>query len=170
MQIKTLHDRPYVTLDSVDRKIIDLLNDNARMSYTDIGKEVGLTRVAVQLRLQSLVDNGVIESFTLAVNPEPAGFYLTAFFEISVEPRELEKLAEEIMDHPPVTLLYQLSGPSKLHMYGQFIDQVEMEGYLKTKLYVLPGITNVDFQIVIHMYKNRMALRPLGDAVRLYQP
>lgn len=162
MQFKTLHDRSYITLDLIDRQIIDTLNKNARASYTEIGNEIGLSRVAVQMRINALMENKVIEQFSVAVNPDLAGIYLSAFFDISIEPKYLNAVATELTTHPFITHLFQLSGPCRLHMHGQFIDQREMEDYIKTKLYVLPGIVNVDFQIVINMYKNRMGIRPLS--------
>ncbi|AJY74092.1 Lrp/AsnC family transcriptional regulator [Paenibacillus beijingensis] len=161
MQIRMLHDRPYITLDSIDRKIIDELSINARLSYTELGKEVGLSRVAVQLRINALMEHGVIEQFTIAVNPDKAGLYIPAFFDVSVDPKHLDQVAEQLKSHIFITHLFQLTGSSKLHMHGQFEDMKEMEHYIRTKLYVLPGVLNVESQIIVNSYKNRMGIRPL---------
>ena len=48
-------------LDELDQKIVQLLIKNARLSYSDIGKEVGISRVAVKARIQALEKKGVIE-------------------------------------------------------------------------------------------------------------
>ena len=57
-------------LDELDQKIVRLLIQNARMSYSDIGKEVGISRVAVKTRIQSLEKRGVIEEYTTIINPQ----------------------------------------------------------------------------------------------------
>ena len=47
-------------LDALDRKIVQLLIKNARISYSDIGQEVGISRVAVKARIQALEQRGII--------------------------------------------------------------------------------------------------------------
>ena len=57
-------------LDELDRKIVKLLIQNARMSYSDIGEKIGISRVAVRSRVQALEQNGVIEEYTAIINPQ----------------------------------------------------------------------------------------------------
>ena len=57
-------------LDATDQKIITLLTENARMSYSDIGVRVGLSRVAVKSRIQALEERGIIEEYTTIINPQ----------------------------------------------------------------------------------------------------
>ena len=55
-------------LDELDQKIIRLLIENARISYSDIGEETGISRVAVKARIQALEKRGVIEEYTTIIN------------------------------------------------------------------------------------------------------
>ena len=57
-------------LDELDQKIVDLLIKNARMSYSEIGEQVGISRVAVKSRISALEEKGVIEGYTTIVNPQ----------------------------------------------------------------------------------------------------
>ena len=57
-------------LDTLDQKIIKLLMKNARMSYSEIGEKVGISRVAVKMRIQALEKKGVIEEYTTSINPQ----------------------------------------------------------------------------------------------------
>ena len=57
-------------LDELDQKIIQLLIENARISYSDIGKETGISRVAVKARIQALEKKGIIEEYTTIINPQ----------------------------------------------------------------------------------------------------
>ncbi|WP_094095469.1 Lrp/AsnC family transcriptional regulator [Paenibacillus physcomitrellae] len=148
-----------VTLDEIDRKIIKELNSNGRISYTDLGKEIGLSRVAVQTRINALMEEGVIERFTAVINPERIGISVSAFFNVEVEPKYLQRVAEALAEEPVVTSLYHMTGPSKLHMHALFTDNKEMEEFMKEKLYILPGITSVDSQVLINRYKSRMGMR-----------
>lgn len=66
-------------IDETDRSIIAILGKHGRMSYTDLAKEIGLSRVAVQARVQTLLENGVIERFAAVINPEKVGIHVSAF-------------------------------------------------------------------------------------------
>ena len=57
-------------LDKLDQKIIRLLIENARISYSDIGEETGISRVAVKARIQALEKKGIIEEYTTIINPQ----------------------------------------------------------------------------------------------------
>ncbi len=146
-------------LDQIDHLILSLLHDNGRISYTDIGKEVGISRVAVQMRINTLVGNGIIERFTAVINPGKIGKTVSAFFNIDVEPKHLEEVAELLADEPAVSSLYHMTGPSKLHMHGIFADNQEMEQFLTDKLYAIQGVVSVDCQILIKRYKSRMGMK-----------
>ncbi|WNQ10708.1 Lrp/AsnC family transcriptional regulator [Paenibacillus aurantius] len=152
-------DHPEPPIDEIDRRLISLLNQNGRASYTDLAKEVGLSRVAVQTRIQALMENGTIERFACIVNPEKMGIAVSAFFNVEVEPKFLMQAAELLAEEPEVTSLYHMSGPSKLHMHGLFVSHKEMESFLQNKLYRLEGITSVDCQVLIKRYKSRMGMR-----------
>lgn len=158
MKITTLHDRQYVTLDQIDRLILDELNKNGRTSYTDIGQLIGLTRVAVQLRINAMIDHGVIEQFTVLVDPDKVGLFVSVCIDISVQPNRLEGIAKMLMDDVHITYLCQMTGNSKLRAHGQFKNHEEMERYVKTELYQLSGVVDVDVQILFKEYKNRMML------------
>ncbi|GAB6929123.1 chromate efflux transcriptional regulator ChrS [Paenibacillus sp. JCM 10914] len=159
MENSSSTERPSSNLDDIDHQIITMLGKNGRMSYTDLAKEIGLSRVAVQARVSSLLDNGVIERFAAVINPEKVGISVSAFFNVEVEPKHLQQVADALENEPYVTSLYHMTGPSKLHMHGLFVDHKEMEMFLNEKLYPLPGITSVDTQILIKRYKSRMGIR-----------
>ncbi|MBD2868219.1 Lrp/AsnC family transcriptional regulator [Paenibacillus arenilitoris] len=148
-----------IDIDEIDRKIIAELNANGRISYTDLAKQIGLSRVAVQSRINALMDAGVIERFAAVINPEKIGIRVSAFFNVEVEPKYLHAVADRLSAEPFVTSLYHMTGPSKLHMHGLFRDNREMENFLKETLYTLPGITSVDCQVLINRYKSRMGMR-----------
>jgi DNA-binding Lrp family transcriptional regulator len=159
MSSKMILEGAFSNIDEIDRKIIAILQQNGRASYTDIAKEVDLSRVGVQARINALMENGTIEKITAVVNPEKIGITVSAFFNVEVEPKHLMEAADRLADEPEVSSLYHMTGPSKLHMHGLFTSNREMELFLQEKLYVLPGITSVDCQVLIKRYKSRMGMK-----------
>ncbi|BFH66410.1 MAG: Lrp/AsnC family transcriptional regulator [Paenibacillus dendritiformis] len=152
-------DIPASSLDEIDKMILSALHSNSRLSYTDLAKKVNLSRVAVQARVQAMMEDGLLEKFTIVINPEKLGIRVSAFFNVEVEPQHLMKVAEQLANEPSVTSLYHMTGPSKLHMHGLFASNREMEQFLQEKLYPLPGIMSVETQILIKRYKSRMGMK-----------
>ncbi|MGO4889610.1 Lrp/AsnC family transcriptional regulator [Anaerobacillus sp. MEB173] len=150
---------PNITIDEIDREILSNLHENSRISYTELGKKVELSRVAVQMRIHNLIELGVIEKFTTVINPGKIGLYVSAFFNVDVKPKYLEAVANHLVHEPAVTSLYHMTGPSKLHMHGIFKNDQEMERFLIENLYALEGIESVDCQMLIKRYKSRMGMK-----------
>ncbi|TVY05671.1 Lrp/AsnC family transcriptional regulator [Paenibacillus cremeus] len=150
---------PTMELDEVDQQILEALHENSRISYTDLAKKIGLSRIAVQQRISTLIEEGVIERFTVVINPAKVGIQVSAFFNVDIEPRFLDEVAEKLSKEPPVTSLYHMSGPSTLHMHGVFRNMHEMENFLLQTLYAMPGIVRVDSQLLLRRYKSRMGMK-----------
>ena len=79
-------------LDELDQKIVQLLIKNARMSYSDIGQKIGISRVAVKMRVQALEKKGIIEEYTTIINPQKISGAISCYFEIETTPETLMKL------------------------------------------------------------------------------
>ncbi|UTL72291.1 chromate efflux transcriptional regulator ChrS [Bacillus halotolerans] len=150
---------PNLVLDEIDKQILTILHEEGRISYTDLGKRVDLSRVAVQSRINQLIEAGVIEKFTAVINPAKIGIHVSVFFNVEVEPQFLEEVALKLEEEPAVTSLYHMTGPSKLHMHGIFANDQEMEGFLTKRLYPLQGVVSVDCQMLIKRYKSRMGMK-----------
>nr|WP_080843778.1 Lrp/AsnC family transcriptional regulator [Cytobacillus gottheilii] len=146
-------------MDKVDREILQLLTDNGRLSYVDIGKKLGLSRVAVRERVNRLVENGVIEQFTVVINSSKAGKEVSAFFEIDCEPSSLVKVAEALAENPNVASCYQMTGPSTLHTHVLVDNFDALERFINEELYALEGITRVESNILLRRFKSRRGLK-----------
>jgi Lrp/AsnC family leucine-responsive transcriptional regulator len=154
-----LNEMPPMELDDIDKQILKALHENSRISYTELAKQIGLSRVAVQSRIQTLIDSGVIERFTVVINPVKVGIQVSAFFNVDVEPQYLNQVAEKLSAEPAVTSLYHMTGPSTLHMHGVFMNMKEMENFLLDTLYSMPGIMRVESQMLLKRYKSRMGMK-----------
>lgn len=145
--------------DELDKKILEKLIENGRMSYVDIGKELNLSRVAVRDRIKAMMDEGIIERFTVVVNSEKVGKNVSAFFEVDCEPAHLVKVAEALAENPNVASCYQMTGPSTLHMHVLVSDFAQLENFVNNELYALEGITRVESHILLRRFKSRHGLK-----------
>ncbi|WP_100397889.1 Lrp/AsnC family transcriptional regulator [Bacillus sp. FJAT-44742] len=146
-------------LDSTDKKILECLIENGRMSYVDIGKRLNISRVSVRDRVQVLQEKGVIEKFSVVINSELAGKAVSAFFEVDCEPSHLVSVAEALVENPSVASCYQMTGPSTLHMHVLVENFTRLEQFINEELYELNGITRVESHILLRRFKSRTGLK-----------
>src|SRR5699024_3949605 len=141
--------------DEIDKKLVEELTDNGRISYVELSEKVNLSRVAVKDRIDNLIDEGVIEKFSAIINSEKIGENVSAFFDIDVTPKKLQNVAQSLADHPNVASVYQMTGPSTLDMHVLVEDFNKLEVFINNELYSVSGITRVDSQVLLKRFKSR---------------
>ncbi|WP_280771765.1 Lrp/AsnC family transcriptional regulator [Salipaludibacillus daqingensis] len=146
-------------LNDTDRQMLTILSEQGRISYVDLAKEIGLSRVAVRERINQMVDAGIIEKFSVVINSEKVGKNVSAFFEVDCEPTYLVSVAETLSENPKVASCYQMTGPSTLHMHVLVEDSNELEQFINEELYALEGITRVESHILLRRFKSRTGLK-----------
>ena len=94
-----------------------MLIENARISYSDIGKETGISRVAVKARIQALEKQGIIEEYTTIINPQKISGAVSCYFEIEIKPDHLSQVTDILHNNDTVTQIYRVTGRDKLHVH-----------------------------------------------------
>jgi DNA-binding Lrp family transcriptional regulator len=148
-------------MDDKDRKILNELQKDGRMSYAEVGRKIGMSRATVRKRVNKLKEKGIIEKFTVIIDTEKTGRNLSAFFEIEVDPNHLDKVANRLAEEEKVRNLYLMTGASTLHMHSLLKDHQELEKFLLNKIYSQDGINKVRSNIILKRYKNREGGRNL---------
>src|SRR5699024_3950861 len=141
--------------DDIDKKLIEELIEDGRISYVDLAAKVGLSRVAVKERINHLVNEGIIERFSAVINSEKVGKKVSAFFDVDLEPNKLKEVAQNLADNINVASIYQMTGPSTLHMHVLVRDFHDLEIFINNELYSVEGITRVDSQVFLKRFKSR---------------
>ena len=141
-------------LDDIDRKILELLSENARMSYVDIGEVVGLSRVAVKNRVQALEERGIIEKYTVIINPQKIARTISAYFEVAISPTTHQEAIGILMNNSCSTKIYQVTGSSKYHVHAILNSESEMDSLLNETIYKLPGLQDVYVNIILSRIKD----------------
>lgn len=116
-------------MDNLDHGIINLLRQNARAGYGDIGDVIGLSASAVKRRVDRLVADKVIRGFTIQVDPVVDGYATEAYVELfcrgTVAPAELRRMLTDI---PEVVGAGTVSGSADaiVHMRSRDITTLEV--------------------------------------------
>ncbi len=146
-------------LDALDQKIVSLLIENARMSYSDIAQQVGISRVAVKMRVQALEKSGVIEEYTTIVNPQRISGAVSCYFEIEVSPQALSEVTGILNACDTVTQIYRVTGKNKLHVHAVAASAGEMERLIREVIDPLPGVKDISTNIILSRVKDIKGLR-----------
>ena len=147
------------TLDELDRQIIELLIKNARMSYSEIGQKIGISRVAVKMRVQALEQKGIIEEYTTIINPQKISGAVSCYFEIETKPESLMEVAEILKNNDTITQIYRVTGKSRLHVHAVASSNEEMERLLYETIDTLPGVVECSSNMILSRIKDIKGLR-----------
>ena len=146
-------------LDELDQKIIRLLIENARISYSDIGEETGISRVAVKARIQALEKRGVIEEYTTIINPQKISGAVSCYFEIETKPEYLAQVTDILYKNDTVSQIYRVTGRDRLHVHAVASSGDEMEYFLHNFIDPLPGIISCSCNMILSRIKDIKGLR-----------
>ena len=146
-------------LDDLDQKIIRCLIQNARIPYSEIGQQVGISRVAVQMRVQALEQKGIIEEYTTIINPQKISGAISCYFEIETLPDTLEEVISILENNDTVTQIYRVTGKSRLHVHAVSPSQEELEQLLHGTMDHLPGMLECSTNIILSRVKDIKGLR-----------
>ena len=121
-------------LDNIDRKIIEMLQKNARTPVKEIAKEVFLSSPAVSARIEHLEKNGLITGYHAQINPVFLGYHIKAFINLEVEPNQKKDLLIEVAFRSTMEL-------------DHFINELQQFGRTKTQIVFSTNVEHRDLPV-----------------------
>jgi len=101
-------------LDDIGWHLLEELQEDARLSYAELGRRVGLSTPAVMERVRKMEDAGIIMGYRAEVNPEKIGFQVTAFIRIGLEHEVLPRLGSLFKEIPEIIECHRVTGDDSL--------------------------------------------------------
>lgn len=130
-------------MDITDYKIINILQEDGRISMKDLGKIVGLTSPAVSERVKRLEESGVIKGYKAVVNPDKLGRVIKSFINIALPSKNYQDFIEYAQKDNRIVECHHITGEDCLllkvivkDMYDleQVIDKIKQVGKTKTSV------------------------------------
>ncbi|ALV63846.1 Transcriptional regulator, AsnC family [Thermococcus sp. 2319x1] len=140
-------------LDETDKNILRLLQEDGRMSYSEIARRIGIPESTVRLRVKKLIEEGVIRKFAALINPFKAGYNIVAFIAVDIEPNKIKRAVEELSKLPEVDVLGIATGAHDVLMQVTVKDLQELENFLIEKLGKIEGIKSTETSILTSVRK-----------------
>ncbi len=142
-------------LDEKDLKILDILKKNARATYTEIAKEIGLSDVAVLKRVKNLEQKGIIKRYTVKLDNKKLGFTAVSLTGLDVEPEKLFDVINYLRDKEYVKYLALTSGDHTIMTIIWARDSDELSE-IHRKLSSLEGVKRICPAIVLELFKDEV--------------
>ena len=102
-------------IDKLDRQILEIISQNARIPFRDVAEKCGVSRAAIHQRVQRMIENEVIIGSGYHVNPKVLGFSTSAYIGVKLERGSMYKNAvPEFEKIPEVTECHFTTGPYTL--------------------------------------------------------
>ncbi|MEM1607527.1 MAG: Lrp/AsnC family transcriptional regulator [Candidatus Bathyarchaeia archaeon] len=97
-------------IDDVDREIIRMLQEDARISFRKIAEKLNVSEATIFTRVKKLLKKNVIKGFTAIVSPEKVGKNITAFVLINADPKKLHNVLEALSRMDDVYEVFDVTG------------------------------------------------------------
>ena len=134
-------------LDPIDRRLIDLLRGNARLSYAELARQVGLPAPAVHERVGKLETAKIIRGYRADVDPDAIGLGVTALVGV-VQEGHTDDLLDELYGMPEVESCYFLAGEESYLLKVRVSTIAELE-HLVVRLQRTPGVSRTRTMIAL---------------------
>lgn len=137
-------------LDRLDVQIIGILQTEGRIPITQIGARIGVPHTTVRDRIQRLEDEGIIEGYTIKINPAKLGYLVSCLVHVTVEQRlQLEETIAFLRDIDEVTEYLVLTGNTDIavRLYARDVDHLREIIY--NKIMTIPGFMRSNTQLVL---------------------
>lgn len=150
-----------MTLDTIDYKLLDLLQRNARITQLEMAAAVGLSQPAVAERMRKLEQERLITGYTARVDGRKLGKDITAFIGVRIEhPKYNGRFAKEILALPDVLECHRITGPDSYLLKVVTEDTQSLDRLISDLLRHIPGVTRTLTTVVTSSIKEGSHITP----------
>ena len=148
--------KPKVDVDRTDWKILELLQKNARMTNTEIGKVVGLSQPAVTSRIRMLEEAGIIDGYGAHINPSALGMEITAIIRLKTTHEKIAQCLKAFEEMPEILEAHRITGEDCFIVKATFARMPALEAVVDG----LAKFGSVTTSLVLASYKPKPLLAP----------
>ena len=160
---------PNKSLDAIDRKILENLQNNARMRNVELAEKVGLSPSPCLRRVGNMEETGVIRGYATLVDAEAVGLPVSVFVSVTLEKqieRALDKFEKEIRARPEVMECYLMTGDADYLLRVVTADLGAYERFLIEHLTRIPGVASIKSSFALKQvaYRTALPISPPGKS------
>ena len=149
-------------IDNLDRQILGIISQNARIPFKDVAAECGVSRAAIHQRVQRLIDMGVIVGSGYDVNPKSLGYHTCTYVGIKLEKGSMYKsVVAELEKIPEIVECHFTTGPYTMLTKLYARDNEHLMELLNSKMQEIPVVIATETMISLEQsIKKEITIRP----------
>jgi DNA-binding Lrp family transcriptional regulator len=158
-------------LDATDLRILQVLQENSRQTYTAIGRLLGIAHSTVYDRIKRMEQQGIIKKYVILIDTEKMGAKnITAIITVYTDPKVIEKVAEKLCDAPEVLDVYT-SLSEELQIMAKVVAETQehLHEFIANSVAPLPGVLRVRTSIVTKKFKEEQFSVVDSGRVNIYK-
>ncbi|MFX0136077.1 MAG: Lrp/AsnC family transcriptional regulator [Candidatus Hodarchaeota archaeon] len=133
----------YHRIDEIDKRILKLLQKDAKIPLQEIADEVGKTETTIRRRIKTLEDKKIISRYTIQVSLPKKEKKIKTFLRIDQDISKTKDIADKLSKFSEIEYIYFMSGECGIWIRAAFIDITHLDNFLKTNLGKIDGIKRV---------------------------
>ena len=119
-------------IDEIDNRILEIIKNDARLTYREIGERAGISRVSVKTRMDALQEKGIIRGYQTVIDPTKVPEGTKFFLDIECVPDCFEDIAEYLASSRMIRQIYCVSGECRIHAEGFAPNARNLEYFANT--------------------------------------
>jgi len=145
-------------IDETDRKMLDVLLADSRLSYRKIASKVGVSVATVMNRIKRLEKEGVLKGYSAIIDYEKLGFDIDAIVRMKISKGKLFEVENKIASHPAVAAVFDVTGDFDSTIIAKFRNRRALDTFLK-KIQSYEFVEATNTMLVLNTIKNSQ-IRP----------
>ena len=148
-------------LDALDVRILNILQDNARITTLELAEQVGLSPTPCARRVKRLEDDGLIQRYVTLLDEKKAGLDLSVFISVRLRAQTaetMEKFERSVRSIAEISECYLVSGVHDYLLHLRVADVDALREFLRNRLVTIEGIAEAQSSIVLDKIKYSTAL------------
>lgn len=151
-----------MNLDKIDQKILNILQDNARITNVQLASKIGISPPATLERVKRLEKNGIIRRYAAIINPEKIGVDTFAIITVTLSMHQkssIENFTKAIENFDEVLECYHVTGESDFLLKIAVKNIRQYENFILEKFTKIKGINKINTTFILSTFKHKTKIK-----------
>ncbi len=145
-------------MDKIDHEILRWLEEDARLSFAELGQKIGLSKTPCWQRVRELERRGLIRGYRAELDAERLGLHVHAFVQVTIQSARYAEFEAAAASHPAVLQCFTTAGQADYLMHVLVAEIAQLDRLLRMEISRMPGVQTVETTVCMKTIKPRASL------------
>jgi Lrp/AsnC family leucine-responsive transcriptional regulator len=145
-------------MDQIDHLLLTSLEDDARLSFAELGQRVGLSKTPCWQRVRELERSGVIRGYRAEIDAAQLGLQVEAFVHVTSSSVQHVEFEAAVQQHPAVLQCFSTAGQANYLVHVLVTGIAELDSLLRLEISQMPGVQRTEATVCMKTIKHRTSI------------